>query len=222
MKKIVCIFVCIWITVACDPKEDAPVIPLVPQLSLAYISLEEGEAKEVTVSGGTPGYTAKSSSPSTVVVSITGNKVIVIGKTPGTASIVVTGADGGLSSFAVTVLTADVYKAFKADVSLRFEETGEAVVKLEDAQTLFYEDQENNILGSSKTKVGYASRDGRNFLFLEWEGGMPTGMKSGATLRTPTGVINLQSLQVLKNEGNLVWIIYKSTGSQESRIVQKY
>ena len=117
---------------------------------------------------------------------------------------------------------ADLLKAFKASTTLRFEGAGNATVKNTDAKYLFYADR-GGLFSSTKNKVGYASRDGSSYYFVEWSGDANVGTKSSPSLRTQSGTVNLHALEVVKSEGGLIWILYKQTASSdEGKVVQKW
>lgn len=207
---------------SCGGGADEPeILPVTPQFSQSSVTVEEGETVEVTVTKGVPAYTAASSSTSVATVTVSGSRITVTGVSAGTAAIQVKGSDNGSASFTVTV-NADPYKAFKADATLRFEGAGQATVKNTEGKHVFYADK-GVILSSAKNKLGYASRDGKTFYFIEWEGDGSAGAKTNASLRTLSGVIALQSLQVIKSEGGILWITYKEkSDSAEGRVVQKW
>ena len=116
----------------------------------------------------------------------------------------------------------DPYQAFKANNTLRFEGAGMATVKNTDAQHLFYSDK-GGLFSSTKNKVGYTSRNGSQYYFVEWNGDATLGTKSNPTLRTQSGVVNLQSLQIIQSKGGVLWIVYKQTASSaEGKVVQKW
>ena len=70
--------------------------------------------------------------------------------------------------------------------------------------------------------MGYGTRDGSTYYFVEWTGDWNIGTKTSPTLRTQTGTATLQSLQIVQSQGGVVWIVYKQTAtSAEGRVVQK-
>ena len=112
----------------------------------------------------------------------------------------------------------DAIELWLIDSTLRSEGAGNATIKLTDGTHLFYVDK-GELFSSTKNKMGYSSRDGVTYYFVEWNGDFSVGSKSGATLRTQSGTVTLQSLQVVQSEGGIVWVKYKQTASStEGRI----
>ena len=228
MKRIGKILV-LSIAVAClvgscakDDGKPAPAPPVVPQFSSSSLSVEEGKTAEVLITAGKPPFNVSSSQPSIAEAAlIDGNKFTVAGISAGTAAITVKGDDGGTATLAVSV-SADPYKAFKADASPRFEGAGQPAVKLTDAVHLFYSDR-GELFSSAKSKAGYSTRDGAAYYFVEWEGDDAVGEKTGASLRTQSGTTALQSLRIIKSEEGAIWIVYKQTeSSTEGRAALKW
>ena len=114
----------------------------------------------------------------------------------------------------------DLYAAFKADAAERFEGAGNSNLKNTDATHLFYADR-GVLFSSPKSKLGYVPRNSQSFYFIEWDGDFSPGTKSNPSLRTPSGVVSMHSLEIIKAENTKVWIVYKQTAtSPEGRIVQ--
>jgi len=104
----------------------------------------------------------------------------------------------------------------------RFEGAGKTTIINTDASYIFYSDK-GGLFSSSKNKVGYSSRDGSSFCFVEWSGDYYVGSKSSPTLRTQNGEVSLQYLEVVQYQGGTIWIVYKqSATSSEGKIVQKW
>jgi len=78
------------------------------------------------------------------------------------------------------------------------------------------------LFSSAKNRVGYSSYDGATYYYVEWTGDAAVGTKSAPTLRTQTGTVNLQSLQVIKAEAGVIWIMCKLTSGAEVRCVGKW
>ena len=74
-----------------------------PDLSETELEVAEGAQATVTITGGTEPFTATSSKPDVVTVTVSGRTVTVTGVDGGTALITVTGSDGGSAAFAVNV-----------------------------------------------------------------------------------------------------------------------
>jgi hypothetical protein len=80
-----------------------------PQLSSSAVEIDMDETAKVTISGGTPSFTATSSAPAVATVTVDGTTVNVKGITGGTALITVTGSDNGTATFAVTVSDEQIF-----------------------------------------------------------------------------------------------------------------
>jgi outer membrane lipoprotein SlyB len=116
----------------------------------------------------------------------------------------------------------DVYAEFKADAIPRWE-NGTAV-ELSDASTNTFIVDNGTLFSSAKYKVGrITAADGSAFEFIEFDGPAAAGVKStGATLRKPSGITALASLEILKvDDKGKLWIVFKETASgTERRVVQ--
>ena len=210
------LIVCVLIT-GCPPGPDGPITP---GLSQSSVTIEEGKTAEVTITKGIPPYNVTVSS-SIATATVSDHKITIKAISAGSAKITVQGADLGSSTINLTI-TADPYKAFKADATLRFEGAGITTVKNIDAKQLFYSDK-GGLYASTKNKLGYASVDGSSYYFVEWSGDAGVGNKTNPSLRTQNGEVALQSLQIVKSEGGALWVVYKQNASSaEGRIVQKW
>ena len=94
------------------------------------------------------------------------------------------------------------------NATLRCEGAGMGTIKFTDGRYLFYVDR-GELFNSTRNKMGYASRDGATYYFVEWNGDFSVGSKSGAILRTQLGTVSLLSLEVAKSQGGIVWVAYK-------------
>jgi len=114
----------------------------------------------------------------------------------------------------------DVYEAFKADATPRWE-NGTTVAKNEDSDYIFIVDADESLFESAKYKTGYMTEDGSNYEIIEFSGAVAVGKPTSATLRKPSGSVNLNSLEIIKIDGSKLWIVFKETAtSSERRIVQ--
>ena len=107
----------------------------------------------------------------------------------------------------------DKYEEFKADNTLRFERAGQAKLINAESNHHFYRD--NGYFLSDKCKVGYANADATEYFMLEWVGGGNAGAKGSPSVRTQAGDAALFSLDILKAEDGIVWIVYRTTASGE-------
>ncbi|MDR2468971.1 MAG: hypothetical protein LBD27_00605 [Tannerella sp.] len=74
-----------------------------PELNASIVELEIDGTATVTISGGTPAFTATSSDPAIATVSVGGTAVSVKGVSGGTALVTVKGSDNASATFAVNV-----------------------------------------------------------------------------------------------------------------------
>ena len=222
LKKLIWVLAVSLLT-GCTKDKEEPTPPIIPQFSSSSVEVEEGKTVEINVIKGVSPYTVTSSSPTVATATVISNKITVKGIKTGTAILTIKGNDGGTATLNVSVTEPpDPYAAFKADATPRFEGEGHPTVKLTDATHLFYVDK-GELFSSTKNKMGYATRDGSIYFFIEWEGDASVGVKANPTLRTETAVFLLLNLQVVKSEGGTIWIIARRTEtSPEDRIVGKY
>ena len=113
----------------------------------------------------------------------------------------------------------DPYQSFKDDATPRWENG--TTKELNDAGGYtFVIDTGNSLFSSSKYKTGRIWDDGNNYEILEFNGAT-TGKPSGPTIRKPSGVTDLHSLEIMKVESGKLWIVFRETASStERRVVQ--
>lgn len=104
------------------------------------------------------------------------------------------------------------------DATLRCEGAGKATIRFTDGNYLFYVDR-GELFSSTKNKMGYSTRDGATYCFVEWNGDFSVGAKSGATLRTQSSTVTLETLKVVKSVGGIVWVAYTQNSTAEGRII---
>ncbi|MDR2496845.1 MAG: hypothetical protein LBD21_06930 [Tannerellaceae bacterium] len=75
-----------------------------PTLSASTVELEAGSTQTVTISGGTPAFTASSANEAIATVAVSGTTVTVTAVGAGTTIVTVKGSDNGSATFAVTVI----------------------------------------------------------------------------------------------------------------------
>jgi hypothetical protein len=116
--------------------------------------------------------------------------------------------------------TPDPYAAFRADATPRWE-NGTTIEKNETSAFSFVTDKGNNLFASDKFKTGRISANGSDYEIIEFNGAAVAGKPTGAAIRKPSGITNLHSLEILKTENGILWIVFKETEtSTERRIVQ--
>ncbi|MDR2586031.1 MAG: hypothetical protein LBC84_07440 [Prevotellaceae bacterium] len=192
-------------------------------LSNNSIVVNQGSTVVVNITIGTAPYSVSTGNSSIATASISGSTVRVVGVSPGNTIIGVTGGNGSAAYISVAVVgSSDPDAAFKADAALRFEGAGGATIRESDATHLFYADK-GGLFSSTKNKVGYATRSGSVYYFVEWTGDASVGSKSSPSLRTQGGTSSLYSLDVVQYKDGKLWIKYKQTsGSAEGRVVQNW
>ena len=102
----------------------------------------------------------------------------------------------------------DVYAEFKADATPRWE-NGTTIEKSEESSYTFIIDTGNSLFASAKYKTGRTNSDGSSYEFIEFSGTPVAGKVSGASLRKPSGVSDLYSLEILKIESGKLWMVFK-------------
>jgi hypothetical protein len=89
-----------FLLTGCDEKENLPVDPV---LSPDIVTVAEGSAETVTISGGKAPYLAESASISVATVSVNASILTITGVAKGTASVTVSTSDGGKARLSVVV-----------------------------------------------------------------------------------------------------------------------
>jgi len=115
----------------------------------------------------------------------------------------------------------DVYAAFKADATPRWE-NGTTVLKNEEANGyVFLIDAGNALFSSDKYKIGRIWDNGEKYEIIEYSGEPAVGKPASPIIRKPSGSAALNSLEIVKVEGAKLWLVYKETAtSAEWRVVQ--
>jgi hypothetical protein len=188
--------------------------PQTPALSPQTVTVEEEKTVAVTVSGGKSPYTASVSPAGIATVSVSGNRLTVTGVKAGNAVAAVKGSDGGAATLQITVTEKpDPLAAFKADATSRWELPGGTVVKSNETAFTFIADA-GKLFSSAQNKWGYASHDGMAFRLMEW-GASPL-------MRTEEGTTPVTDFQIVKEEGNNLWVIFKVSGSEHRVVAKKW
>jgi hypothetical protein len=202
--------------------------PVSPTLSLASVTVEEGESREVNISGGVSPYSVSISPLGIAGTALNGSKLIITGIVVGDAIATVHGSDGGKTSVSITVVKkpVDVHSAFKADATLRVElSAGNVIYNMpagnEPSPYIFYRDKGNELFSSPKIKIGYAARDASSYFFVEWDGDISLGIKSNPALRTESGVVSINSMEIVQVKDRTIWIAWISNASS-GRLVQRW
>jgi hypothetical protein len=188
--------------------------PQPPTLSQTSLSITEWESStEIAISGGVAPYIVQSSDESVAQVNLVSNtKFAIIDLSTGSTTVVVRGEDGGETSLSVSV-SADPYRAFKADATTRFEIGGKVYTEFD---RIFVVDKGGILLESSQQKVGFSARDGSVYVYVGWDDDT-----RNPKLYTEEGVSPLSSLQFVKESEGKTWIIAEN-GSVEIRICSKF
>src|SRR5882672_9281083 len=179
-------------------------LPDQPALSESEIYIDVTMSDTVSISNGKGPYTMQVSDTSLVNAKIEDNAIIVVGKKVGKSIITITGVDGGQQRLIVRVT--DIFVNAKINDTLRFEGGGNISIKNSDTTGYHIYRDNGQLFGSNKYKYGWASANGKNFLFLEFtEDPNTIGVKSNATLftrangATPVRV-NCNKVEVIKSE----------------------
>jgi hypothetical protein len=221
--------VCIFLS-GCNKEKESTEEPKpkLPTLSLTSVTVEEGESQEVNVSDGVPPYSVSISPLEIAGTAINGSRLIITGIKAGNAIATVHGSDGGKTSLSITVIekTVDIHSEFKADATLRIEQTnGTTIYNIptgnEPSKYIFYRDMGNELFASSKIKIGYAERDASEYCFIEWDGDIALGTKSNPSMRTETGVVPLNSIEIIQVKDRMIWIVWNSNFSS-GQMVQRW
>jgi hypothetical protein len=115
---------------------------------------------------------------------------------------------------------ADPYETFKADDTPRWE-SGTTVERNDEGAWVFVTDAGGSLFDSESYKTGRMSADGSDYELVEFTGPAEAGRPSDGSLRTPSGVAALHSLEIVQATGGKLWIVFKETaGSPERRMVQ--
>ena len=227
MKKFTVLIAITLLFTGCKPQDSADIAVTGVTISQTTATLNRNGSIELTATVKPANATNKTitwsiSDKNRAAVTVTAaNKATV--SIPATAPagdviVTVTTKDRGFTANCkITVsIPADPYATFKASVTPRSE--GAAIATM---QTHLLCGDKGGLFASTKYKAGFCSRDGSSYYFVEWTGGSTVGVKTNPTLRTQTGVVNLNSLEVIKSESGLLWIVYVTTAGIEGRIIVK-
>ena len=114
-----------------------------PSLSVSAVELEEaGRTTTVTISGGTPQFTASSAHPNIATVSVSGTTVTVTGHSMGTTLVTVSGSDNASATFAVSVKGEQIF-------------FGPSNTQIGDGRKSFYIEKNHTIKKGVYTMVGW-------------------------------------------------------------------
>jgi hypothetical protein len=117
----------------------------------------------------------------------------------------------------------DLFATFKADPTPRWE-SGATVEKNHQTACTFLTDAEGKLFSSTNYKTGrITAADGSNYEMVEFPGPPVQGVKPAGTafIRTPSGISLLYSIQIVKIEGNKLWLVFREHAtSPERRVVQ--
>jgi hypothetical protein len=115
----------------------------------------------------------------------------------------------------------DAYAEFKANAAPRWE-NGSTIEPSDASAGTFIIDTGGNLFESAKYKTGrILSPDGSDYEFIEFSGAATAGKPTEPTIRKPSGIAPLHSLEILKVDGSKLWIVFKETATgTERRMVQ--
>ncbi len=112
------------------------------------------------------------------------------------------------------------YETFKADATPRWE-SGATVEKNDAGTWVFLTDTGGSLFDSDSYKTGRMSSDGSDYELVEFAGPAAVGTPEAPALRTPDGLADLHSLEIVKAADGKLWIVFKETAtSPERKIVQ--
>jgi hypothetical protein len=160
-------------------------------------------SSEIAISGGVAPYVIQSANENVAKVDFVSNtRFTITGLSTGSTTVVVRGEDGGETSLSVAV-SADPYRAFKADATTRFEIGGKVYTEFD---RIFVVDKGGILLESSQQKVGFSTRDGSVYVYVGWDDDT-----RNPKLYTQEEVSPLSSLQFVKESEGKTWIIAEVT-----------
>jgi len=214
------LFVIMVLCTHCSKKEDPPQEPEAIEVSTESIALEKGTQVDLTISKGKSPFSVSSANQSIATVSISGNIVTISGVAEGETNVNITSADNAKKQITVTVAS-DPFETFKADATLRFE-MNEEIIKNRESNLLFITDA-GLLFSSTKSKVGFGTKDGLTLTLIEWDGDISVGAKNNASIRTLSGVTPIPYFEILKSQDGVIWAVYKQSESGATeRFVQKW
>ena len=198
-----------------DPDPEPAPLPQNPVLNHTSLNLQEGgTSAEILISGGVPPYTITASGSAAQVNKLSNTTFTVTGVSAGSAVVTVRGSDSGESTLSVTI-SANPYKAFLADATIRLEAGGQVWT---DFDHIFGIDR-GRLFGSTQTKVGYSLPNGNLFEYIGWDG----ANYANPRFYTAAGTSPIATLQVLQVKDGKIWIAWKvASDSPENRICTKF
>jgi hypothetical protein len=114
----------------------------------------------------------------------------------------------------------DPWAEFKADDTARWE-SGSTVERNDEGSWVFVTDTGGSLFDSESYKTGRMSADGSDYELVEFTGPAVVGKPSDGSLRTPSGVVALHSIEIVQATGGKLWIVFKETATApERKIVQ--
>ncbi len=236
------LFVCLTAVLftACAKKDGPAPVPVAPTLSKTSLNMDiNTQDSSVTVSGGATPYTITVSDASKLTATLSGNKIVLTAgsKTASSTSpVTVTIATKENVTASVTVTIGDPYIDAKADLKLRFEQTGaSAMATLVANDSLIagfgfnhiYRDN-GKMFGSTKPKYGWASPDGKNFFFLEINGDAKVvGSKTGCRIYTrksggTPAWTECSKTDVIQSASGITWITFQLADGTKGLVVQPW
>jgi len=115
----------------------------------------------------------------------------------------------------------DPLETFMADNTPRWVSGGMTEKSDEAADHVFIIDTGGMLFSSAKYKIGRIWAGGANYEIIEFNGTPAEGKPASPSIRKPSGVTNLNSLEIVKMEGGKMWIVFReSANTPERRIVQ--
>lgn len=224
---------------SCTKKESPAPLPVNPTLSKTSIAMEINSTDSITISGGKAPYTITVSDASKLTATLSDNKIVfqTNSKTASSTApitITVTGSDKGVSTASITI--GDPYVDAKANSKFRFEQSGaSALATIISNDSLIagfgynhvYRDN-GKMFGSTKAKYGWASGDGKSFLFLEVNGDVKAlGQKSGSRLyvRKNGGApawVDCSKTEVIQSASGITWITFQLQDGTKGLVVQPW
>ena len=113
----------------------------------------------------------------------------------------------------------DLYMSFKSDATLRWEKG--LIRQPSDSSTYtFITDAGGILFGSPKYKIGRITKnDGSDYEIIEFSGAPAIGKPAEPSLRKPSGIINLHSLEIVKMVDSKLWIVFQETDTSRVRMV---
>ncbi|MDR0560589.1 MAG: Ig-like domain-containing protein [Prevotellaceae bacterium] len=184
------IALCASIAVAgCDDKKSEPAIP---RLSPEIVSVAEGSSVNVAISGGAEPFTVKSSAEAKATARIEGRAVSVTGVAEGTATVTVTGKDGGAAQLPVAVTRRQLNSPVLSSVAVDVEVGGTVTVSIVDSTGV-----PEFTATSSNSSVVSVSLTGRTVALTGKSAGGATVTVKGADNAEATVAVTVNDEQIL-------------------------